>query len=101
MILLIVAKVSAQSNTTLSQAINSAFNNRKNIQAGKIEIEIQQLKTKALYKKYGLQISGEYNYNYNPILQSSIIPVGKFIRLYHLMLPKIFSLVPPGRNQQE
>jgi outer membrane protein len=78
MILLIVAKVSAQSTTTLSQAINSAFNNRKNIQAGKIDIEIQQLKTKALYKKYGPQVSGEYNYNYNPILQSSIIPVGKF-----------------------
>jgi outer membrane protein len=75
---LIVTKVYAQTTITLSQAINAAFSNRKNIQAGKIDIVIQQLKTKALYKKYGPQISVEYNYNYNPILQSSIVPVGKF-----------------------
>jgi outer membrane protein len=75
---LIVANASSQSTITLSQAINAAFSNRKNIQAGKIDIAIQQLKTKALYKKYGPQVSAEYNYNYNPILQSSIIPVGKF-----------------------
>jgi len=78
MIILMFAKVVAQQTTTLSQAINTAFNNKKNIQAGKIDITIQQLKTKALYKKYGPQVSAEYNYNYNPILQSSIIPVGKF-----------------------
>lgn len=78
MILLVVAGGFAQQTTTLSQAINTAFSNRKNIQAGKIDIAIQQLKTKALYKKYGPQVAAEYNYNYNPILQSSIIPVGKF-----------------------
>ncbi|MEO7121508.1 MAG: TolC family protein [Ginsengibacter sp.] len=75
---LIVADGSAQSTISLSKAIRAAFSNRKNIQAGKIDTEIQQLKTKALYKKYGPQVSVEYNYNYNPILQSSIIPVGKF-----------------------
>jgi outer membrane protein TolC len=75
---LIDSYVIAQSTITLSQAINEAFSNRKNIQAGKMDIEIQQLKTKALYKKYGPQVSAEYNYNYNPILQSSVIPVGKF-----------------------
>ena len=68
----------AQTTTTLSQAIQSALSNRKNIQAGKMDITIQQLKTKALYKKYGPQVSAEYSYNYNPILQSSIIPVGVF-----------------------
>ncbi|MDZ4795695.1 MAG: TolC family protein [Bacteroidota bacterium] len=78
MILLIVARLCAQSTTTLSQAINAAFINRNNIQADKIDITIQQLKTKSLYKKYGPQVSAEYNYTYNPILQSSIIPVGKF-----------------------
>lgn len=72
------AKVAAQQTTSLSQAINAAFSNRKNMEAGKIDIIIQQLKTKALYKQYGPQVSAEYNYNYNPILQSSIIPVGKF-----------------------
>jgi outer membrane protein len=75
---LIVGRVSAQSTTTLSQAINSALSNRKNIQAGKIDVQIQQLKTKGLYKKFGPQVSVEYNYNYNPVLQSSILPVGKF-----------------------
>jgi len=75
---LIVNKVSAQSTISVSQAINAAFSNRKNIQAGKIDVATQQLITKALYKKYGPQVSAEYNYTYNPILQSSIIPVGKF-----------------------
>ncbi len=77
-IVLSINNVTAQSNITLSQAINTAFSNRKNIQLGKIDVAIQQLKTKALYKKYGPQVSAEYNYNYNPILQSSIIPVGIF-----------------------
>jgi len=78
MIVLMFAKVAAQQTMSLSQAINAAFSNRKNMEAGKIDITIQQLKTKALYKQYGPQVSAEYNYNYNPILQSSIIPVGKF-----------------------
>lgn len=78
MILLIVANLGAQSTTTLNEAINSALRNRNNIQAGAIDLELQQLKTKALYKKYGPQVTAEYNYNYNPILQSSIIPVGIF-----------------------
>jgi len=70
--------VCAQSTVTMAAAIQSAIRNRKNIQSGKIDIAIQQLKTKALFNKYGPQVSAEYNYNYNPILQSSIIPVGKF-----------------------
>ena len=78
MIVLMFAKVAAQQTTSLSQAINAAFSNRKNMEAGKIDITLQQLKTNALYKQYGPQVSAEYNYNYNPILQSSIIPVGKF-----------------------
>ena len=77
-LVLITTKSIAQTTISLSEAINSAFLNRKNIQASKIDIEIQQLKTKALYKIYAPQISAEYNYNYNPILQTSVIPVGKF-----------------------
>ena len=60
-ILLIATGVSAQSTTTLSQAINSAFTNRKNMEAGKIDVQIQQLITKALHKKFGQQLSVEYN----------------------------------------
>ena len=74
----LVANMSAQPTITLAEAINAAFSNRSNIQAGKMDIEIQQLKTKALYKKYGPQVSVEYEYTYNPILQSSVIPVGIF-----------------------
>lgn len=77
-IALIVNNAVAQSAITLSEAINASFINKKNIQAGKLDLAIQQLKTKALYKKYGPTVSAEYNYNYNPILQSSIIPVGIF-----------------------
>ena len=77
-IFFLAGKVSAQSTISLSEAINSSFANRKNIQAGKIDVQIQQLITKSLYKKYGPQVSAEYNYTYNPILQSSIIPVGVF-----------------------
>jgi len=67
-----------QQKITLSQAIQTAMSNRQNIQAGKINIALQQLQTEALYKKYYPQISLDYTYQYNPILQSSILPVGKF-----------------------
>jgi len=68
----------AQNNITLSQAINSAWANRKNIQAGKLDIAIRKLQTTALLKKYWPQLSFEYNYLFNPILQTSILPIGIF-----------------------
>lgn len=67
-----------QEKITLSQAIQAALGNKKAIQAGKINIDLQHLQTEALYKKYYPQISLDYTYQYNPILQSSILPVGKF-----------------------
>jgi outer membrane protein TolC len=67
-----------QEKITLSQAIQSALSNKKAIQASKIDIELQRLQTEALYKKYYPQISLDYTYQYNPILQSSILPIGKF-----------------------
>ena len=72
------ASLCAQLKLSLKQAIQDSWNNRKNIQAGKLDINIQQLKTDALLKKYGPQVNLEYNYQLNPILQSSIVPVGKF-----------------------
>jgi outer membrane protein TolC len=68
----------AQKVLTLTEAINSAFSNRKNIQAGKTNFAIQKLQTQILYKKYWPQINIEYNYLYNPILQTSILPIGIF-----------------------
>ncbi len=68
----------AQNTLTLEQAINSAWTNRKNIQAGKWDLSIRKLQTDALMKKYWPQLSFEYTYLYNPILQTSILPIGLF-----------------------
>ncbi len=70
--------VQAQETLTLSQAINNAIANRKNIQAGKSDQLIRKLQTDALYRKYWPQVSAEYTYLYNPILQTSILPIGVF-----------------------
>lgn len=70
--------VNAQSTITLSQAIRNGLDNKKNILAGKLDITISQLKTKSLYQKYLPQVSVEYQYLYNPILQTSILPIGIF-----------------------
>jgi len=74
----IKSQVQAQSTITLSQAINRGLENRKNIMASRLDIAISKLKTKALYQKYLPQISAEYQYLYNPILQTSILPIGVF-----------------------
>lgn len=68
----------AQVTLTLSQAINNAIANRKNIQAGKSDQIIRKLQTDALYRKYWPQVNVEYTYLYNPILQTSILPIGVF-----------------------
>lgn len=73
---------SGQGIITLSQAINNAFSNRKNIQAGKSDQTIRQLQTAALYRKYWPQVNAEYTYLYNPILQTSILPIGVFNPAY-------------------
>ncbi|WP_295664324.1 TolC family protein [uncultured Mucilaginibacter sp.] len=72
----------AQTTVSLRQAISSALANRKNIQAGKMDLTIRKLQTEALLKKYWPQVSVEYNYLYNPILQTSILPIGIFNPAY-------------------
>jgi outer membrane protein len=67
-----------QNSITLSQAINSGLVNKNNILAGKQDVAISKLQTKALYRKYLPQVSAEYTYLYNPILQTSILPIGLF-----------------------
>jgi outer membrane protein len=74
--------VFAQSTLTFSQAINTAFQNRKNIQAGKLDESIRKLQTDALYRKYWPQVNLGYTYLYNPILQTSILPIGVFNPTY-------------------
>lgn len=68
----------AQNTITLSQAINSGLSNKKNIVSAKLALTISQLQTKELYQKYWPQVTAEYQYLYNPILQTSILPIGVF-----------------------
>ena len=81
-LLLLAVPVRGQNALTLKQAINNGFSNRKNILAGKSDLLIRKLQTAALYKKYWPQISVEYTYLYNPILQTSILPIGIFNSAY-------------------
>ena len=68
----------AQDVLTLREAIQESWTHRKNIEAEALNPKIQNLQSQALKKKYAPQVSLEYEYQYNPILQSSILPVGKF-----------------------
>jgi outer membrane protein len=72
----------AQHTITLSQAINDGLANRKNISADKLDLTISNLQTQALYRKYWPQVNAEYTYQYNPILQTSILPIGVFNPTY-------------------
>jgi len=81
-LLLLTVPAQSQNVLTLKQAIDNGFSNRKNIQAGKSDFIIRRLQTEALYKKYWPQVSLEYTYLYNPILQTSIMPIGIFNSAY-------------------
>ena len=72
----------AQNIITLSQAINNGLINRKSISASKLDVSISKMQTQALYRKYWPQVSAEYTYLYNPILQTSILPIGIFNPTY-------------------
>ena len=82
LLLILPFNSNAQSIISLPQAINNGLANKKNIIAGKLNITISNLQTHALYKKYWPQIAAEYNYLYNPILQTSILPIGIFNPAY-------------------
>ncbi len=78
LVFMIAVTANAQSIITISQAIGSGLTNKKNIIAGKTDITTSQLQTQALYRKYWPQVSFDYTYFYNPILQTSILPIGIF-----------------------
>lgn len=75
---LIPGKLKAQNTYTLSQAINNGLANKQNITSGRVDLSISKLQTEALYRKYWPQVSAEYSYMYNPILPTSIFPIGAF-----------------------
>jgi outer membrane protein TolC len=72
----------AQNTITLSQAINKGLESKKDILAGNLDVSISILQTQNLYHKYWPQASVDYNYYYNPILQTSILPIGLFNPAY-------------------
>ncbi len=78
MLLLSTLYVHAQRIITLPLAIQNGIANKKNIIAGKLDANISNLQTQAMYRKYWPQVSAEYTYVYNPILQTSIFPIGIF-----------------------
>jgi outer membrane protein len=58
--------------------IDSALANKGNILAVRTDIEIAKLQTSSAYQKYLPDLSLSYNYRYNPIVPTQIIPVGQF-----------------------
>jgi outer membrane protein len=62
----------------LITCINSALANKGNIRAVRTDIEIAKLQTSSAYQKYLPDLSLSYNYRYNPIIPTQIIPVGQF-----------------------
>jgi outer membrane protein len=62
----------------LTTLIDSALANKGNILAVRTDIEIAKLQTSSAYQKYLPDLSLSYNYRYNPIIPTQIIPVGQF-----------------------
>jgi len=62
----------------LITCIDSAMANRGNIRAVRTDIEIAKLQTSSAYQKYLPDLSLNYNYRYNPVIPTQIIPVGQF-----------------------
>lgn len=78
LIIVLSSAANAQTTISLSQAINKGLANKKNIVADKLDLNISNLQTQNLYHKYWPQASVDYNYYYNPILPTSILPIGLF-----------------------
>jgi len=65
----------------LITCIDSALANRGNIRAVRTDIRIAKLQTSSAYQKYLPDLSLSYNYRYNPIIPTQIIPVGQFSQI--------------------
>jgi outer membrane protein TolC len=62
----------------LITCIDSALANRGNIRSVRTDIKIAKLQTSSAYQKYLPDLSLNYNYRYNPVIPTQIIPVGQF-----------------------
>ena len=61
--------------------IDSALANKGSILAVRTDIEIAKLQTSSAYQKYLPDLSLSYNYRYNPIIPTQIIPLGQFSQI--------------------
>ncbi|TRX34777.1 TolC family protein [Flavobacterium sp. ZT3R18] len=79
LILLCLSKMNAQSPVwSLNKAIEEAQKNRKLLASLETESKINQLKTKELNAKYLPRVSLNYNYQYNAIIATSVLPADAF-----------------------
>jgi outer membrane protein len=65
----------------LKTCIDSALANKGNIRAVRTDIEIAKLQTSSAFQKYLPDLSLSYNYRYNPIIPTQIIPLGQFSQI--------------------
>ena len=82
LILLAFAALSAQAQhktITLPECINNALANKANIKASRTETIIAGLQNTEAKGKYLPQISIAYQYIYNPIIASQVVPTGQFL----------------------
>lgn len=63
---------------TLKECIDGGLANKANIKSAKTEVLIANLKSLESRAKYLPQISLAYDYRYNPIIATQIVPVGQF-----------------------
>ncbi|MEZ4829004.1 MAG: TolC family protein [Bacteroidia bacterium] len=63
---------------SLKDCIDAALSNKADIQAVRTETLIAALQSRELTAKYLPQVSLAYEYRFNPIIPSQIIPVGEF-----------------------
>lgn len=68
----------AQATVRLDSCVSMAIKNRASIKALSQDQLVAALKTADLKAKYWPQVSLNYDYRYNPIIQTSIVPIGQF-----------------------
>lgn len=78
LLLNIILVPSVQAQITLKECIESGLSNRANIKSAKTEVLIANLEAIESKTKYLPQLSLAYDYQYNPIIPTQIIPVGQF-----------------------
>ncbi len=79
-IILLVISVTTYAQTPLSldSCMHHALRNRASIKSLSQDQLVAALKTKDLKAKYWPQISINYDYRYNPVIPTSIVPIGQF-----------------------